>query len=166
MAGGAAGGAIEDGHALCGSAESRTENSAEGGETKRLDLGGDVAACRRESRHAPRPKHCVSLPSALFSVRLSVEPQRVCPSSMAPPVAAPAIASVPPDIAESSPGVRPVNTQGPCSGPCCAGGPGPRHSGTEVCLSPGCSQSRTAPPVPVSSCPTSLGPDTTVSLVA
>ena len=44
MASGATGGAIEDGHALCGSTESRTENGAEGGETKRLDLGGDVAA--------------------------------------------------------------------------------------------------------------------------
>ena len=30
-------------------------NGAEGGETKRLDLGGDVAARRRESRHAPGP---------------------------------------------------------------------------------------------------------------
>ena len=39
-----AGGAIEGGHALCGSTESLTENGAEGGETKRLDLGGDVAA--------------------------------------------------------------------------------------------------------------------------
>ena len=52
MAGGATGGAIEGGHALCGSTESRTENGAEGGETKRLDLGGDVAARRRESCHA------------------------------------------------------------------------------------------------------------------
>ena len=55
MAGAATGGAIEDGHTLCGSTESRTENSAAGSETKRLDIGGDVAACRRESRHAPRP---------------------------------------------------------------------------------------------------------------
>ena len=50
------GGAIEDGHALCGSTESRTENGAEGGETKRLDLGRDVAARRRESRHTPGPE--------------------------------------------------------------------------------------------------------------
>ena len=56
MAGGAAGGATEDGHALCGSTESRTKDGAEGGETKRLDLGGDVAARRRESRLAPGPK--------------------------------------------------------------------------------------------------------------
>ena len=56
MAGGAAGGAIEDGHALCGSTESRTEKSAEGGETKRLDLGSNVAARRRESCHAPGPE--------------------------------------------------------------------------------------------------------------
>ena len=55
MAGGATGGTIEGGHTLCGSTESRTEKGAAGGETKRLDLGGDVAACRRESRHAPRP---------------------------------------------------------------------------------------------------------------
>ena len=55
MAGAATGGAIEAGHTLCGSTESRTENSVAGSETKRLDIGGDVAACRRESRHAPRP---------------------------------------------------------------------------------------------------------------
>ena len=55
MAGAATGGAIEDGNTLCGSTESRTENSAAGSETKRLDLGGDVAARQRESRHAPRP---------------------------------------------------------------------------------------------------------------
>ena len=51
MAGAAAGGAIKDGHTLCVSTESRTETSAAGSETKRLDLGGDVAARRRESRH-------------------------------------------------------------------------------------------------------------------
>ena len=56
MAGGATGGSIEFGHALCGSTESRSVNGAEEGETKRLDLGGDVAARRRESRHAPEPK--------------------------------------------------------------------------------------------------------------
>ena len=55
MAGGATGGAIEGGHTLCGSKESRTEKGAAGGETKRLDLGGDVAARRRESRHALGP---------------------------------------------------------------------------------------------------------------
>ena len=55
MAGGATGGAIKGGHTLCGSTESRTEKGAAGGETKRLDLGGDMAARRRESRHAPRP---------------------------------------------------------------------------------------------------------------
>ena len=43
MAGGAADGAIEDGRALCGSTESRTKASAEGGAPKRLDLGSDVA---------------------------------------------------------------------------------------------------------------------------
>ena len=56
MASGATGGAIEDGHALCGSTESRTENGIEGGETKLLDLGGDVAARRQESCHAPGPE--------------------------------------------------------------------------------------------------------------
>ena len=56
MAGGATGGAIKDGHTLCGSTESRTEKGAAGGETKRLDLGGDVAARQRESRHAPGPE--------------------------------------------------------------------------------------------------------------
>ena len=55
MAGGATGGAIEGGHTLCGSTESRTEKVAAGGETKRLDLGRDVAVRQRESRHLPRP---------------------------------------------------------------------------------------------------------------
>ena len=55
MAGATTGGAIADGHTLWGSTESRTKTSAAGSETKRLDLGGDVAARRRESRHAPRP---------------------------------------------------------------------------------------------------------------
>ena len=39
MASGATGGAIEGGHTLCGSTESRTEKGAAGGETKRLGLG-------------------------------------------------------------------------------------------------------------------------------
>ena len=34
----------------------RYEKGAAGGKTKRLDLGGDVAARRRESRHAPEPE--------------------------------------------------------------------------------------------------------------
>ena len=55
MAGAATGGTIADGHTLCGSTESRTETSAAGSETKRLDLGGNVAAHRRESLHAPGP---------------------------------------------------------------------------------------------------------------
>ena len=44
MAGAATGGAIEDGQTLCGSTESPTKKSVAGSETKRLDLGGDVAA--------------------------------------------------------------------------------------------------------------------------
>ena len=56
MAGGAAGGAIEGGRALCSSTESRTKASAEGGATKRMDLGGDVATRRRESDLAPGSK--------------------------------------------------------------------------------------------------------------
>ena len=55
MAGVTTDGAIEDGYTLCGSTESRTNNNAAGSEMKRLDIGGDVAARRRESRHAPRP---------------------------------------------------------------------------------------------------------------
>ena len=55
MAGATDGGAIEDGHTLCGSTESRTKTSAAGSETKLLDLGGDVSARRRESRHTPKP---------------------------------------------------------------------------------------------------------------
>ena len=55
MVGGATGGTIKDGHTICGSTESHTEKGAAGSETKRLDLGRDVAACRQESRHAPRP---------------------------------------------------------------------------------------------------------------
>ena len=55
MAGAATGGAIEDGHTLCGSTESRTKKSAAGSEMKCLDFGGDLVARRRESRHAPRP---------------------------------------------------------------------------------------------------------------
>ena len=55
MVGAATNGAIEGGHTLCGSTESRTKEGAAGGKTKRLDLGGDVAARQRESRHALRP---------------------------------------------------------------------------------------------------------------
>ena len=55
MAGAATVGAIADGHTLCGSKESRTETSTARSDTKRLDLGGDVADCRQESRHALRP---------------------------------------------------------------------------------------------------------------
>ena len=55
MASASTGGAIADGHTLCGSTESRTKTSAAGSETKRLDIGGDMAARRRESRHTPRP---------------------------------------------------------------------------------------------------------------
>ena len=55
MAGATTGGAIADGHTICGSMESRTKTSAAGSETKRLDLGGDVAARQQESRHALRP---------------------------------------------------------------------------------------------------------------
>ena len=55
MAGAATGRAIAEGHTLCGSTESRTKTSAAGSEIKRLDLGGDVAARRQESCHAPRP---------------------------------------------------------------------------------------------------------------
>ena len=55
MAGAATGGAIKDGHTLCGSTESRTEKGAAVSETERLDLGGHMAAHQRESRHAPRP---------------------------------------------------------------------------------------------------------------
>ena len=65
MAGATTGGAIADGHTLCGSTESRTETSAAGSETKRFDLGGDVADRRRESRHAPRP---AVLPGGLAEV--------------------------------------------------------------------------------------------------
>ena len=43
MAGAATGGAIADGHTLCGSTKSRTKTSAAGSETERLDLGGNVA---------------------------------------------------------------------------------------------------------------------------
>ena len=43
MAGAATGGTLVDGHTLCGSTESRTKTGAAGSETKRLDLGGNVA---------------------------------------------------------------------------------------------------------------------------
>ena len=49
------GGTIEDGHTPCSSTESCTKTSAAGSKTKRLDLGGNVAAHRRESLHAPGP---------------------------------------------------------------------------------------------------------------
>ena len=44
MAGEATGKSITDGRNLCGSTESRTEAKTAGGETKRLDLSGDVEA--------------------------------------------------------------------------------------------------------------------------
>ena len=46
---------ITDGQTLYGSTESRTEAKTAGGETKRLDIGGDVEAHRQESLHAPGP---------------------------------------------------------------------------------------------------------------
>ena len=46
---------ITDGRTLCGSTESRTKAETAGGETKRLDLGGDVEAHRRESLRSPGP---------------------------------------------------------------------------------------------------------------
>ena len=51
----ATGGTLADGHAICGSTESRTKTNTAGSETKRLDLGGNVATHRRESLHAPGP---------------------------------------------------------------------------------------------------------------
>ena len=55
MAGAATSGTLADRHTLCGSTESRTKTSAAGSETKRLDLGGNVATHRQESLHAPGP---------------------------------------------------------------------------------------------------------------
>ena len=55
MAGAATGGTLADGHTLCGSTESRTKTGAAGSETKRLDLGGNVATHRPETLHAPGP---------------------------------------------------------------------------------------------------------------
>ena len=46
---------IMDGRTLCGSTESRTEAETARGETKCLDLGGDVEAHQRESLHVPGP---------------------------------------------------------------------------------------------------------------
>ena len=46
---------ITAGHTLCGSTESRTKAKTAGSEMKRLDLGGNVEAHRRESLHAPGP---------------------------------------------------------------------------------------------------------------
>ena len=43
LAGEAADGTLMDGHSICGSTESRTKANATGSETKRLDLGGNVA---------------------------------------------------------------------------------------------------------------------------
>ena len=88
MAGGATGGAIEGGHTLCGSTESRTKTSAAG-------LGAWRLSRRRVATSPPRFRRFVSPPAAPFWVRLSVEPQRACPPSMAPPVAPPTIFSVP-----------------------------------------------------------------------
>ena len=55
MADEATGGTLADKHAICGSTESRTKTNTAGSETKRLDLGGNVATHRRESLHAPGP---------------------------------------------------------------------------------------------------------------
>ena len=46
---------ITAGRTLCGSTESRTKARTAGSETKRLDLGGNVEAHRRESLHTPGP---------------------------------------------------------------------------------------------------------------
>ena len=46
---------ITAGHTICGSTEIRTKAKTAGSETKRLDLGGNVDAHRRESLHAPGP---------------------------------------------------------------------------------------------------------------
>ena len=61
-------------------------------------LGAWRLSHRQAATSLPRSKRFVSPPAALFSVRLTVEPQRACPPSMAPPVAPPAIVSVPPGI--------------------------------------------------------------------
>ena len=42
-------------HSLCGSTESHPKANTAGSETKRLDLGGNVATHRQESLHAPGP---------------------------------------------------------------------------------------------------------------
>ena len=55
MASEATGKTIVDGKNLCGSTESRTKAKTAGGKTKRLDLGGDVGAHRRESLRALGP---------------------------------------------------------------------------------------------------------------
>ena len=55
MAGEATGKTNEDGRTLRGSTESRTEGETAGGESKRLDLGEDVEAHRRESLLALGP---------------------------------------------------------------------------------------------------------------
>ena len=55
LAGKTTNGTLTDGHSLCGSTESRPKANTAGSETKRLDLGGNVATHRRESLHAPGP---------------------------------------------------------------------------------------------------------------
>ena len=55
LAGEATNGTLTDGHSICGSTESRTKTNTAGSETKRLDLGGNVATHQRESLHAPGP---------------------------------------------------------------------------------------------------------------
>ena len=55
LAGEATGGTLADGHAICGSTESRTKTNTAGSETKRLDLDGNVATHRQESLHALGP---------------------------------------------------------------------------------------------------------------
>ena len=55
LAGEATDGTLTDGHSICGSTESRTKANTVGSETKRLDLGRNVATHQRESLHAPGP---------------------------------------------------------------------------------------------------------------
>ena len=55
MASEATGGTLADGHPIYGSTESRTKTNTAGSETKRLDLGGNVATHQRESLHVPGP---------------------------------------------------------------------------------------------------------------
>ena len=83
-----------------------------------------------------------------------------------PSVASPASTFVPPGPASSPTGVHSASNQGPCNGPSCAGGPGQRHSWTDVCPSPECSMSGTAPPVPSAACPMSVCPYSIVVFAA